>query len=298
MKTFGMSRAPGGIGHIAVDLRIPNQMIVAGRHAISTTDGSLSTQIIAGSRVAGYREGVASQARFHTVSGFFQLSPSALIVLDRFNHCLRLIDRFSSATGPFVGQCSKSGYGDGTAAMFNEPYDIIRDTTQENQFFVSDRANNAIRITDLSNRNVSTLIKSDQIPKPKGMAYDTDSGSLYIIASCGVVMYNIQRRSLSVIVSPSSAGFADGSLTHTKMYYPKEIVLLSSTQLLISDPNNHRLRILDLITNTASSVCSGKRGYCDENLLKCNLGTPWSIHLNNSKLYIGDRKMIHMIEGK
>lgn len=81
-----MSRAPGGIGHIAVDLQIPNHMIVAGRHAISTTDGSLSTQIIAGSRVAGYREGVASQARFHTVSGFFQLSPSALIVLDRFNH--------------------------------------------------------------------------------------------------------------------------------------------------------------------------------------------------------------------
>lgn len=295
IETLGTLRAPGGIGHISTDLRLPGQMLVAGRHALRSTDGALSIQNVAGSPFSGYNEGVGSRARFSTISGFLQIGPNSVVVLDRFNHCVRLIDRDTRNTSTLAGQCSSKGYLDGPAANFNEPYDIIQNTLQENQFLVSDRANNAVRI--ISGRNVSTLIKSDQMPLPKGMAQDKTSGSLYIISACGLVMYDFVRQTISVIISPSSVGFADGGLDNTKMFYPKEVALLSSRALIVSDPNNRRLRLIDLTTNTTKSVCSGKQGYKDRNLTECRLYTPWSIHLQKNVLYIGDRKEIRFIKG-
>ena len=46
-----------------------------------------------------------SDARFNRVINFLQISKDKVVIVDRHNSCLRMLDRLTGQTSPFVGKC-------------------------------------------------------------------------------------------------------------------------------------------------------------------------------------------------
>ena len=92
--------------HIAEDEFVPGNLLFVERHTIKTTDGT-TTSLIAGSSTSyGYLEDVGANARFDDILSFVQLSKARVILTDSDNHCLRSIDRTTSGTSTYAGNCT------------------------------------------------------------------------------------------------------------------------------------------------------------------------------------------------
>ena len=79
--------------HMEPDLFIKGNILYTDRCALKTTDGVPSTTI-AGHRTTCYHHFAAGLlARFSSLLGFRQVSPSEVVVADYRQHCLKIIDR-------------------------------------------------------------------------------------------------------------------------------------------------------------------------------------------------------------
>ena len=97
--------------------------------------------------------------------------------------------------------------------------------------------------------------------------------------------------------SSSRNGFVDGAFSQIRFNHPYGVVFLSPHKLLIADLSNHRLRVLDLFTNTSSSICSG-RGTSDGDLPSCELNGHWSLLTVHDVIFVGEYQRIRSIQGK
>ena len=114
------------------------------------TSGETTTHLVAGSSSQiGYREGVGAEARFHTITGFIQISEKLIVVADLWNSCMRLIDRATNKTSVFSGLCQTGGYQDGRPGQFSQPHSAVIDKRDKNQLFITDYANKAVRAVDV-----------------------------------------------------------------------------------------------------------------------------------------------------
>ena len=71
----------------------PGFIVYTDKHALMTSDGTTTHLIAGNSTQEGYREGVGAEARFYYIRGFAQISEKIVVVADRYNHCLRRLDR-------------------------------------------------------------------------------------------------------------------------------------------------------------------------------------------------------------
>lgn len=65
---------------------------------------------------------------------------------------------------------------------------------------------------------------------------------------------------MSNFIGSPLSGFQDGIFSDVRFNFPREIVFMTSKTVLVADERNNRLRLLDLKTNSSSSVCSGEFG--------------------------------------
>lgn len=150
-------------------------------------------------------------------------------------------------------------------------------------------------------KNVTTVYRG--IQRFSRMVQQTTSGNIYITYDNGIAFYDYLQRTMSILVGSSTQvgsstlGFEDGMFSSTKFNRPLGIVFLDRDILLVSDSFNCRLRMLDLSTNTSSSICSGKRGYSDGNLTTCQLDDPRALMIKNDIVYIGMFRSIKKVTG-
>lgn len=97
--------------------------------------------------VAGaYEDGSAEEARFSSPTGIFVAEDGSLLIADRNNHAIRLLA--NGAVHTLAGQAEENGKPDGilSAAMLNEPTDVIERT--DGSIIVTDSSNNKIRVIE------------------------------------------------------------------------------------------------------------------------------------------------------
>ena len=250
------------------------------------------------SESAGYIEGVGANARFSYIRSFIQLSISHVILTDHENHCLRSVDRTTNETLTYTGNCTNRGNRDGVNALFYRPASIIADLMNSQQLIISESNSRSLKTINTVSKRVSIFYRD--ITNRYRLSYvlqDAETGNIYVTFDHGVGLYDYKSRTFSEITGSSWSGFVDGEFSQLRFYSPRELAFLSSSTLLVADQGNNRLRVLDLTTNTTSSICSGVQGHSDGDLSSCQLNYPCSLLKVADTVYFGEREYIRSIKG-
>ena len=283
--------------HIAEDEYVPGNLLFVERHTIKTTDGT-TTSLIAGSSTSyGYLEDVGANARFDDILSFVQLSKARVILTDSDNHCLRSVDRTTSGTSTYAGNCTLRGQRDGIDALLTYPHSIIVDLLNSTQLFITDYSQGSLKTINTVSKHVLTIYRDTSFWLSH-MLQEPSTGNIYATFEQGIGLYDSHSNTFSVIAGSFTRGFLDGEIPWLRFNEPRGLLFLSRSQLLIADAMNRRLRVLDLMTNTSSSICSGDRGHTDGDLSSCQLDFPWSLLKLNNTIYIGEQGYIRSIQSK
>ena len=273
--------------HIEPDDHIRGNILFSDKCSLKTTDGIVTTTIVGDALKCDYVEGVGTEARFSAILGFLQISKTQVVVADYDFYCLRMIDRNTLRTSPYLGSCYD------ITSNIKYPRNIISDCRQPTMLFVSDRYS-------LYHLNTSTSpprIHETFSVSGWYMAQDSRTGDLYIAEGSHVTKLVYSTKQM-LYIAGSPAGFKDGGFSSTEFYSLREIAYTGNYQLFVADWGNHRLRLLDMNLNITSSICSGIEGSQNGNLTSCALRQPRSLLAVNNTLFIGEDLSIRVIEGE
>ena len=124
------------------------------------------------------------------------------------------------------------------------------------QLIISEYFSGSLKTINTVHKYVSTIYR-DRSYRLTYQLQDPATGNIYATFYHGVGLYNYQSQTFSVIAESTSLGFVDGEFSQLRFYLLPGLAFLSRSTLLVADVNNYRLRVLDLTTNTSSSICSG-----------------------------------------
>ena len=119
-----------------------------------------------------------------------------------------------------------------------------------------------------------------------------ETGGFNMTVSQAVGIFSYQMKTFTVISGSTSSGFQDGPFSEVRFNDPVDLSFWNSHTLLVSDYTNDKLRILDLITNTSSSICTS----ADGDFSSCSIDGPWELLILEEKIYIGAYQRIKIIE--
>ena len=284
--------------HLAEDEFVPGNLLFADWNALKTTDGT-TTSLIAGSATSGgYLEDVGSSARFQNIRSFIQLSRSLIVLADTSNYCFRNVDRTTNLSSTYSGNCTNRGDRDGVDALFYNPTSIKLDVKNNTQLLIIDFNLGSLKKIILASKHVSTIHKESSY-RLTTLLQDPSTGNIYVTFLHGLGLIDYESLSFSVIAGSSSqSGLVDGAISQVRFSNPREVAFLCPHKLLIADSSNDRLRLLDLITNTSTSICSGVQAHLDGDLSSCQLQGPWSLLTVNDVTFVGEYNYIRSIQGE
>lgn len=294
--------AEDDINHIEPDLLFPDQILFIDGVSIKTTDGAAFSLVTGSASERGYRNGKYILTRFAWLTSFLQLSPTTMLIADSGNHCIRHMKR-DNVTGQgvvtdYVGSCQNFGHQDriGTDALFYNPMSMIRSEQAPDQIFVAEH--DSIRAIDTKTLWVTTIIRSTKLHElsmPREMLWVTKD-SLMLTTASNVKLLQFPDLNILDISGGFKSGFQDGELGMGLYSYPEEILHLQEYEAyVLADRGNNRLRILDLVNNKVSSICTGVQGNKPGDVGECELQWPHSLLLHNKFLYVGHYKQISRI---
>src|SRR5208282_356389 len=85
-------------------------------------------------------------------------------------------------------------------------------------------------------------------------------------------------------VAGSTAGWKDGPATQALFSFPTGLVLLSDDRLLVNDWNNHRLRLIDLNSQSVTTIAGNGAGGMEEgDAMKIPLDGVWAMAYQNKE---------------
>jgi len=222
----------------------------AGNHAIRrlTADGKVS--LVAGSGVAGSKDGVGGLASFHGPVGLATGVTGVLWVADRDNHRIRKVTAKGQVT-LFAG--GLPGFIDGPLAQarFSKPEALA--IGPDGRIWVADTGNHRLRRIEAAGVVVSVAglgvaggldgpTNKALLAEPAGLAIDS-GGTVWIADR---LTHRLRRLAVGKLVTVAgwASGFADGDDTAARFHKPAGLALDRYGRLAIADTGNHRLRLL------------------------------------------------------
>ena len=207
--TFYLNGWIGGyytIHSIEEDKWIPGNILATVGSAIYTVDSSGSATLLIGSKYITGNRKEGNDGLLNGTSGLFQMqNGKELIISDKFNHCLRKLDRETKNITTFAGECRSSKNdtsSDGRCVpqgdspieetVFCNP-DLLRHSERENTLLVLDKGykeETCIRSINLSTSQVSTLYQTDSFTALDYFVVE-ETNSLVFLASNGIVQINL-----------------------------------------------------------------------------------------------------------
>ena len=209
-------------------------------------NGKVST--VAGTGNAGYTDGFASAARFHSPAGLAVGPSGELYVADTNNHRVRMI--FSGKVSTLAGTGS-AGYQDGATATarFNGPADV--EVGPKGAVYVADMYNHRVR--KINNGLVSTVAgsgtaglingsaSSARLYRPSGLTVGA-GGEIYLADRYNHAIRKIHGGQVTTLSGSGKAGHADSPTLDIKFHHPTGVVAGPKNTIYVADHNNHRIR--------------------------------------------------------
>ena len=242
--------------------------------------GTIST--IAGTGERGYSGdgGLATQAQLSEPVGVAVDGAGNLYIADTDNNRVRKVD---AATGTIstiagAGYSGDSGHGGpATQAQLSEPVGVAVDGA--GNLYIADEGDHRIRKVDAATGIISTIAGTGewgysgdgglaieaQLSEPHGVAVDA-VGNVYITSYWNhrVRKVDAVTGTISTIVGTGGWGYSgDGGLaTQAELRYPSAVTVDGAGNLYIADEGNHRVRKVDAVTGTISTIAgTGEWGY-------------------------------------
>ncbi len=211
-------------------------------------NGAVST--LAGTGEAGFLNGSGSAAKFSSPCGVALDGAGNVYVADANNHRIRKITPSGEVTSLAGSGLRSFSDGTNTVACFNAPSGVVLDGA--GNVYVGDSGNNRIRkITP--NGTVTTLAGSGTAGSsdgtntaasfnlPLGVAVD-GAGNVFVADMNSHRIRKVAPNGAVTTLAGSSGGYADGSGTAAKFFYPYGLTLDSTGHVYVADTFNSRIR--------------------------------------------------------
>ncbi len=260
---------------------------------------------------AGYRDGTGASARFNMPSGVAVDPSGNVYVADFSNHVIRKITA-SGVVTTLAGSAGNYGYqdGTGTGAKFCEPIGVNVDPSS-GRVYVADRCNHAIRMITPSGE-VSTLAGSAGnagyqngtgaaalFQNPSGVSVDPSSGTVYVADLDNHAIRKITSGGVVTTLAgggPQSGGFADGTGTFARFYFPTDVAFdPSSGHVYVSDGYNRAIRKITA-SGVVTTLAGGSYGSADGSGTAAQFKYPGGVAVDPSgSVYVADWGAIRKI---
>jgi sugar lactone lactonase YvrE len=257
---------------------------------------TINVSTFCGSGTAGFVNGSSSSTQLDFPTDLVFDSQGNLYVADAGNACIRKITTAGiSSTFAGTGTAGTTD-GNGSVAQFDTPSGLAIDNNDN--LYVADQGSARIRKITPS-AVVSTLAGSTegfadgngtsaQFNYPTGLAVESN-GNLYIADQSN---HRIRKMNPSAVVSTlcgSTPGFTNGSGALAQFYYPTDITLDGSGNILVADYLNHAIRKVTstgVVTTLAGNGISGSaNGTGNAATFSYPLGIAVAA---NGMIYVGD----------
>lgn len=286
----------GWVYHMEIDLANDNELLFTDNSSIKTTNGNSWSNIVGSASVPGYSDGEGASARFSLIKGFCQMNATALLVADYGHFCLRLVDRGrKNSTSTFVGPCSINAVG----TKLQYPWSIIMDGAR-NQLWVTQPESCKLQKVSITTREVQSFMAAVHIDcHTKGLTFDMNQQNLLITTDYNIIKFNLRSSEFTEFAGYNHTSglsrFRDGHLTQATFDDATDLIYLSQSIILVADTGNDRLRVINEVQESVSSICYGEPRGAAGSVRYCGLNRPYCLMRNRDLIFIGQRNSIGTI---
>jgi DNA-binding beta-propeller fold protein YncE len=237
---------------IAIDA--DDNLIIAdtSNHRIRKLDKKGQVTTIAGSGVAGYRDGAPGEAMFDAPVGVAVDEQGNLFVADTYNDRIRKISKDGQVST--IAGSGAAGYKDGLAseAMFDTPCGIAVD--KQGTLFIADTGNDVIRaitqrgeVTTIAGSDASEPHPETRLHEPAGLAL-THDGFLFVSNQNNGRIQVITPQGEIKAFAGGSTGFADGMGEEARFNGASGVAVDRQGNLYVTDSSNYLIRKITPVT--------------------------------------------------
>ena len=254
--------------------------------------------------------GPATAAALNFPSAVVVGEDGTVFIADTWNHRIRQVDAKTGVITTIAGTGQAKFVGEncpGISAALNEPVALALDG--KGHLYIADQSNNRIRMIELATGIITTVAGTGDsaysgdgapatesaIAGPSGVAVDQDD-NLFIADTFSSRIRKVDRQTGVMETLVGGAGdfrYAPGdNESSPNLSRPYAIALHPKGQLLITDTDNHLIRVWDLQRNTMSLLAgNGKAEYNGDGGKpeSCSLNYPFGVTVTaKGDIYIAD----------
>lgn len=199
----------------------------------------------------GFVDGQGAAARFCGLEGITVDSVGNVVVVDSFNHALRLVSKDGNVR-TLAGN-GERGFADGqgAAARFDRPNGVV--VTANGDYVMTDCYNHAVRVVTPGGA-VRTLAGNGEpgfvdgqgaaasFYYPRGLALDVDGSILVVDTLNHAVRRVTMAGAVSTVAGNGQKGHDDGEGAAARFDFPWDVVVDKEGTIIVADLNNDLLR--------------------------------------------------------
>ncbi len=276
-----------------------------GHHRVLVADltGRLITVI--GNGTEGSSDGDFALAEFSRPQGLaLSQDGDVLYIADRENHTVRAADLTSNSVTTVAGTGEPANAFSGGVATETEitsPWDLHR---EQNALYIAGAGRHQIWQLDLRTGMIDLFAGTGAegindgprltatLSQPSGLA--AANGKLYFSDPEASAIRSISLRldgELLTLVGEGLFSWGDevGTFEETQLQHAIGIEVVNDNLLYVADTYNHRIKILDLETQTSTTlVGDGTSGFSDGRAEQAQLSEPSGLSATSDSLYVAD----------
>ncbi len=256
-------------------------------------------KIICGvNNAAGFLDGPASTTRFNYPMGI-AISDSGLLVCDYYNRRIRMVKNGFTRTIAGMGII---GDGIGINSRFSVPYDLAKHPFRDS-LYVTDQNNNAIRLINLKNNKVSTLVGDGTIGnvsgtnpllvrlnRPTSLAMSPSGDTLFFVEPFANKIKYLLTRTNEVrwLAGSDTAGYKDHPSGRFARFNRPQDLAYRNGSLYIADALNHKIRQIRISNTSVTTFAGTTAGFKDSTLLGSRFNRPSTLEWVGEELWVGE----------
>ena len=237
---------------VALNISAGLYYAVLNGHSLGRITDNNTIKYVTGERYAssGMVNGALENSRFGSISSYYQINSTFILVVDAGNHCLRSVDLDTGLVQTYSGFCSEDGdytgqdpEDEGTRIRYIFPYHIMPDPPNSTAPYMTDK--NAVRQININSKYVSIHFQLSDFSAVVGntrllwMAF-TRRRIFITSSSSDLIVLNMDW-SVSQIIKPEELGTSVKRVEHVFAYSPDIIFLTFTTDLGWYESDPHTL---------------------------------------------------------